>query len=79
MTGLTRASTLLDGTNKLKPDIFRLDRLNIKSTLREIRLTGASFVVIDCPGPVAGEVLKMAKEMDMITFYYHYILTTWVR
>ncbi|GAU93646.1 hypothetical protein RvY_05553 [Ramazzottius varieornatus] len=74
---LARASTLLDGTNKLKPDIFKLDRSDIESTLRDVQSTGTSFIVIDCPGPVAGEVLKVAKEMDMITFYYHYILSTW--
>ncbi|OQV23175.1 Glutamate receptor ionotropic, kainate 2 [Hypsibius exemplaris] len=74
---LIRASDLLDGMNELRPDVFKINPTNVTTTLADVKASGVSFIVLDCPGKVAYKVLKAAQKMKMTTYYFHYILTTW--
>ena len=64
--------------HELKSTVYKLNASSIRSTLMEVKVTGTSFFVLDCPGRIALEILRVAKSLDMVNFYFHYILTAWV-
>ena len=33
--------------------------------------------MLDCPGKVALKILQVASTMEMTSFYFHYLLTSW--
>ncbi|XP_055338016.1 glutamate receptor ionotropic, kainate 2-like isoform X2 [Paramacrobiotus metropolitanus] len=72
---LIRASGILNGMYDLKPKLYKLNASNISATLMDVKASGISFFVLDLPAKQALQVLRAAKTLDMVDYYFHYILT----
>lgn len=51
---------------------------DFRPILKEIKKRGESKIIIDCDVDLVREILRQAQSINMMTQYYHYLVTTLV-
>ena len=81
--GLIRLEELLRAPSEFKVQVTvrRLEPStdgDFRPILKEVKKRGESKIIIDCDADLVGTILNQAQSINMMTQYYHYLVTTLV-
>ncbi|XP_074643782.1 glutamate receptor ionotropic, kainate 2-like [Tubulanus polymorphus] len=67
-----------NGSSKYQITVRKLEAVNgqYKPLLKELKLRGETKIIVDCRVDKIRQVLREALQLEMLTFYYHYLFTT---
>ena len=51
---------------------------DFRPILKEVKKRGEAKIIIDCDVDLVGKILSQAQSINMMTQYYHYLVTTLV-